>query len=44
MLDWRLIENIARNLKPIKTFDGNRSHPLVLECSNVNTLTNQDLV
>ena len=38
MLDWRLIEKLARNPKLIKAFDRTLSHPLTREYSNVSTL------
>ena len=43
MLEWRLIEKLARKLKLIKAFDRTLSHPPIREFSNVDTLENQDL-
>ena len=42
MLEWRLIEKLARNFYLKKTFDRTPSHPLIREYSNVDTLKNED--
>ena len=41
MLEWRIIENLARNSKLIKAFDRILSHPLIRKYSNVNPLANE---
>ena len=43
MLEWRLIENLARKPQLIKAFDRILSHPLFREYSNVDPVENQDL-
>ena len=40
MLEWRLIEKLARNPKLIKAFDRTLSHPVIREYSNVNAVEN----
>ena len=42
MLGWRLLEKIARNSKPMKTFERTLSHPLTREFSNVDLVKTQD--
>ena len=41
MLEWILIEKLARNPKPINAIDKTPSHPLMGEYSNVDPLENQ---
>ena len=42
MLEWRLIEKLARNPMLLKAFGRTLSHPLIQEYSNVDPVENQD--
>ena len=42
MPEWVLIEKVARNFQPIKTFDKTPSHPIIREYSNIDPLEKQD--
>ena len=42
MLEWRLIEKLAKNPKLIKAFDRVLSHPLIREYSHVDTVEKED--
>ena len=44
MLEWKLNENSAENLEPIRIFDENASPPIILKKNRIDQGENQDLL